>query len=90
VHKESVKLSSFKIEKVIWCFGVDISASKTAILLDLNSNTVNYWFNAFRRSVYIHQETVKEQIIGKVEVDEAYFGATRQRGFHGKTKARSW
>ena len=36
--------------------------------------------------IYIHQEAIKEQIIGNVEVDEAYFGATRQRGFHGKLK----
>jgi len=26
----------------------------------------------------IHQEAIKEQLIDNVEVDEAYFGATRQ------------
>jgi len=36
--------------------------------------------------IYIHQEAIKEQLIGNVEVDEAYSGATRQRGFHGKLK----
>ena len=34
----------------------------------------------------IHQEAIKEQLIDNVEVDEAYFGATRQWGFHGKLK----
>ena len=80
------KLSNYKVKKVISCFCVDINATKTALLLDLNRNTINYWFNVFRRSIYLHQEAIKEQIIGNVEVDEAYFGATRQRGFHGKLK----
>ena len=50
---------------------MDINATKTAILLDLNRSTINNWFNVFRRRIYIHQEAIKEQIIGNVEVDEA-------------------
>jgi len=80
------KLSNLKVRKIIWCFCVDINATKTAILLGSNRNTINNWFNVFRRMIYIHQEAIKEQIIGNVEADEAYFGATRQRGFHGKLK----
>jgi len=77
------KLSNFKVRKNIWCFCVDANATQAAILLGLNRNTINNWFNVFRRMIYIHQEAIKEQIIGNVE---AYFGATRQRGFHGKLK----
>ena len=29
---------------------------------------------------------MKEKLVGKIEVDESYFGATRSRGFHGKLK----
>jgi len=80
------KLSNFKVRKIIWCFCVDVNATQTAILLSLNRNTINNWFNVFRSTIYIYQEAIKEQIIGNVEVDKAYFGATRQRGFHGKLK----
>jgi len=74
------KLSNFKGGKIIWCFCVDVNATQTAILLSLNRNTINRWFNVFRRTIYIYQGAIKEQLIGNIEVDEAYFGATRQRG----------
>ncbi len=80
------KLSKHKVKKVISCFCVDINATKTALLLGLSRNTFNAWFNLFRRFIYFHQEAIKAQIIGNMEVDEAYFGATRQHGFHGKLK----
>jgi len=54
------KLSNYKVKKVISYFCVDINATKTALLLDLNRNTINYWFNTFRRSIYLHQEAIKE------------------------------
>jgi len=40
----------------------------------------------FRGIIYDHQETLKESLVGKIEVDESYFGARRIRGFHGKRK----
>jgi len=80
------KLSGYKIRKIIWCFCVDVNASKTAVLLGHNRNTINYWFNVFRQVIYNEQEALKEKLVGKIEVDESYFGATRPRGFHGKLK----
>jgi len=80
------KLSDYKIRKIIWCYCVDVNASKTAVLLAHNRNTINHWFNIFRRVIYAHQEALKEALVGKVEVDESFFGATRPRGFHGKLK----
>jgi transposase len=66
---------------------VDIPASKTALLLDINRNTINRYFNVFRALIYAHQmEELKRVIGGKVELDESYFGARRVRGFHGKRK----
>ena len=80
------KLSSYHVRKIIQCFGADVTASQAAILLGRNRNTINHWYGVFRRFIYVHQEALKESLVGKVEVDESYFGAKRVRGFHGKLK----
>ncbi len=67
-------------------FCVDISASKTAILLEINRNTINHWYNVFRKAIYVHQMWEFRKIFGEAEVDGSYFGAKRVRGFHGKLK----
>lgn len=61
-------------------------ASKTALLLNLNRNTINYWYMLFRETIYDHQTDLRAKFVGSIEVDESYFGARRQRGFHGKLK----
>src|SRR3989344_4940627 len=80
------KISRYKIEKIIEHFCVDINATKTAALLGMNRNTINHWFNVFRKAIYAHQMKEFEKIFGEAEVDESYFGARRKRGFHGKLK----
>ncbi|MDY6537720.1 IS1595 family transposase, partial [Acinetobacter faecalis] len=45
---ENSKLSHYKIKKIIQYFCIDIPASKTALLLNLNRNTINYWYMLFR------------------------------------------
>ncbi len=67
-------------------FCADISAPKTAVLLDINLNTVNHSYNVFRKAIYVHQIREFRKIFGKAEVDESYFGAKRVRGFNGKLK----
>lgn len=80
------KLSDYYIKKIISCFCIDIPASKTALLLGLNRNTINRWYGLFRRAIYCHQAALKDKLVGRVEVDESYFGAKRQRGRQGKLK----
>lgn len=55
------KLSDYKIRKIIWCFCVDVNASKTAVLLGHDRNTINHWFNVFRQVIYNEQEALKEK-----------------------------
>lgn len=83
---EQAKISKFKIKNVIKCFCLDITASKTAGLVGLNRNTINHWYNLFRRAIYAHQMKKFRRIIGEAEIDESYFGARRIRGFRGKLK----
>ena len=65
---------------------MDFNASKTALLLGLNRNTINFWFNVFRKAIYAHQYRKFKLIMGEAELDESYFGARRKRGFRGKLK----
>ena len=80
------KLSRYTAGKIIECFCIDIDATKTALLLKLNRKTVNRYFLAFRRLIYLHQVSQKEQILGVVEVDESFFGPARVRGRPGPPK----
>ncbi|AVH82460.1 transposase [Moraxella catarrhalis] len=73
-------------KKIIRHFCADIEALKTALLTGFNRNTINHWYNIFRQEIYRHQSELKEQIYGSIEVDESYFGAKWQRGFHSKLK----
>lgn len=55
-------------------------------MLELNRNTINHWFGIFRQKIYEHQTNQKRLLYGEIELDESYFGAKRQRDFHGKLK----
>ena len=49
--KYKSKLSIYKVKKIIKFFCTDIDATKTAILLELNRNTINRWYNIFRQEI---------------------------------------
>lgn len=84
--KYNSKLGVYKLKKIIKCFCIDIDATRTALLLELNRNTINRWFAIFRQEIYGYQTNQKRLLYGEIELDESYFGAKRQRGFHGKLK----
>lgn len=85
VNKNS-GLSDYKIKKILKHFLVDITATQTSELLDINRNTINKYFNLFRQLIYDYQNNKFNKIIGSVELDESYFGATRIRGTNTKLK----
>jgi transposase-like protein len=80
------QLSKYKIRKILWHFVVDITATQTSELLGINRNTVNRYYGLFRQIIYDYQMERFEKFVGSVELDESYFGASRQRGFRGKLK----
>ena len=75
------KISTYEIKKIIKHFCVDITASKTAILVGLNRKTINRWYKIFRLAMYTYQMQEFKKIFGEVELDESYFGSKRKRGF---------
>jgi transposase len=83
---KKAKISWFTMKKIIHCFCIDVDATKTALLLDLNRNTINRYFTLFREAIYAHQQEICREFIGDIELDESYFGAKRVRGRKGKLK----
>ena len=80
-------LSDYKIKKIMHCFCEDITASKTAALLEINRNTVNRYFNLFRHKIVASTVRPGDRLSGEIECDESYFGAKRIRGKRGRGAA---
>lgn len=68
-------------------FCEDITASKTALLLGINRNTVNRYFNQFRLKIAAAAYNEGSLFSGEIELDESYFGAKRIRGKRGRGAA---
>ena len=73
-------ISNYNIKKIIRCFCLDLTATQANKLLSINRNTVNKYFNRFRRLIYQHQCYQLKQFVGEIEVDESYFGPRRIKG----------
>lgn len=80
-------LSDYKIKKIMRYFCEDITASKTAILLGINRNTINRYFNLFRQKISTSAIGAGDLFSGEIECDESYFGARRVRGKRGRGAA---
>jgi len=79
------KISQYQIKKIIKHFCVDIEASKAAYLIGINRNTVNRYYNLFRKVIYQQRSKELKQLIkGEVELDESYFGPTWIKGLATK------
>ena len=79
-------LSRYRQRKLVEAFCADLTATQTARLLGLNRNTANRYFRIFRERIRVHQNGLKDQFRGTVEVDENWFGAARPRGRLGPRK----
>ena len=80
-------LSDYKIKKIMGCFCVDITASKTALLMGINRNTINRYYNLFRQKIAVSLAGVSGLFSGEIECDESYFGLKRIRGKRGRGAA---
>ena len=80
------KISNYKVKKILRCFCADISATKTAKILQLNPKTIDRYFNIFREKVFrFSQKSCRE--FDEFELDESYFGAKRVCGKRGRGAA---
>lgn len=81
-----IRISSKKRSLLVKCFALDMTATQTGKLVNLNRNTVNRYYTFLRYKVLNQalQERHDAQIKNGVEIDESYFGPTRQRGKRGR------
>lgn len=80
MHCSNRPISKYKKKKIISCFCLDLTAKQASLLLVINRNTINRYFNIFRKKIYDYQLKEMKQFVGEVEVDESYFGPKRIRG----------
>ena len=85
VYKKWQKLSTYKIEKIMEYFTLDLPANKTAEILGIERKTINNWYNYFREAIYrFCKEEEKEVLKLKIEIDESYFWPTRVKWKRGR------
>ena len=53
-----LKLSDYKLKKIILHYCVDVEASKTALLTGINRNTINAYFKLFRSLIAKSQQSI--------------------------------
>jgi len=69
------------------CFCEDVNATSASQILGLNRNTINAYYNLFRRLILEQSLSENAQDFGVFELDESYFGAKRIRGKRGRGAA---
>lgn len=74
------KLTKHNLKKIVKHFSADVEASKTAYLIGINRNTVNRYYNIFRKLIFENQTRELSKFVGEVELDESYFGPRRVKG----------
>lgn len=75
------------MKNILLHFSEDITASKTAVLVGVNRNTVNRYYSLFREKILKSSIAESKLLDGEFECDESYFGAKRVRGKRGRGAA---
>ena len=79
--------SEAKFREVLKLFVLDVDATKTAQITNLNRNTINKIFNGIRERILPDFNVSGAKFFGEIELDESYFGAKRVRGKRGRGAA---
>jgi len=77
------KISEAKFRQIVRLFVLDLTATQTAKLTNLNRNTINRLFSAIRCRIAEYSENTSP-MKGIIEVDESYFGPKRSPGKRGR------
>jgi len=67
------RIGEYTFRRIVKCFSLDLDATRTAKLCNINRNTVNRHFNMFRCRIAMLCEN-NSPLKGTVEADESYFG----------------
>lgn len=82
-YKKRAHISEYKFRQIVRHFSLDLTASQTAKLTNINRNTINKYLMQIRQNIaeYCEQQS---PFSGEIEVDESYFGARRVKGIRGR------
>ena len=70
-YRKWARLDNSKTKEIIKCFSLDLTATKTAELLNLNTKTIDDWYGYFRKAIYFHCVAEKQEKVGGIiELDE--------------------
>jgi len=78
------KLSVKTIKKILYYFYIELTAIQTAQILGLHRNTIDRYYDMFRREIIVYQDNNLQKFSGEVEIDESYFGSRH----HGDRRGR--
>jgi len=81
------RISEAKFREILKYFVLDIDATKTAQITNLNRNTINKIFNGIRQRILLDFKVSSAKFSGEIELDESYFGSKRVRGKRGRGAA---
>ena len=81
------RLSKTKVNKILRCFCADLGATQASKLTGINRNTVNDWYQTFRKVLAEFQENEIKISDGYFELDESYFGGQRKKT-HAKDRRK--
>ena len=85
---KSCKLSSYLLKKLLRCFSEDLTATQSSGITGLNRNTVNRYYNLFRKKIAAYQESINKPLKGEIELDESYFGR-KNKGQRGRGTSKT-
>jgi transposase len=77
------QISRSKFRQILKLFALDLTASQIAVLANLNRNTVNRYLTLTRSLIADFCEQASP-FLGKVELDESYFGSRHKSGKRGR------
>jgi transposase-like protein len=83
IYLSHSRISDAKFRQVVKLFALDLSATQTTQIVNLNRNTVNRLYNLIRQRIAEYSEKTSP-LKGEIEVDESYFGPRRSAGKRGR------
>ena len=60
-YRKKARLDNCKTREIIKCFSMDLTATKTAEITNLNIKTIDDWYNYIRKVIYTVSEAEKQE-----------------------------
>ncbi len=82
------KLSKYYKRKILFYFSHELTATQTANLLKISSNTINRYYRVIRECIAEYEDRQIHEFAGEVELDESYFSGCHKGNIGRCTKSK--